>query len=189
VKEVAVMGEPVQRAFVDTFASRWVDAVNAHDVPALLDQCCEHVEFKDPAYPDPFVGRAAVGEIVQAIFRAFPDLAFELQARPFLSMDGTVAAIHVHMSGTMSGRLDPPGFAVTDSPISVHAVEMYEFHDGRVCRIHLVFDMLDLGRQIGAAPPVGSRADRLGILLQRRTAKKLRRGRRNPLARSSKSRV
>lgn len=155
--------------------TRWVAAVNDHDVAALLAQCSEDVEFKDPAYPEPFVGRAAVGEIVQAIFRAFPDLVFELQAPPLLSSDGTVAAIHVHMTATMSGPLDPPGFAATHAPISVHAVEMYEFDDGRVSRVHLVFDMLELGRQIGAAPPLGSAADRMGVLLQRRSAKKLRR--------------
>lgn len=169
------MGDPVSPAFVETFVARWVAAVNGRDVQALLDQCSEQIEFKDPAYPEPFVGRAAVGEIVQAIFRAFPDLAFKLQAPPLLSADGTLAAIHVHMTATMSGPLDPPGFAATHTPISVHAVEMYEFRDSQVSRVQLVFDMLDLGRQIGAAPPLGSAADRIGVLLQRRAAKKLRR--------------
>lgn len=167
------MSDAVDPVFVDQFVTRWVAAVNAHDVPALLEQCSEDVEFKDPAFEQPFVGKAAVGDIVTAIFSAFPDLRFHLQAPPLLSSDGTVAAIHVHMSATMSGPLDPPGFAPTHAPISVHAVELYQFDRGQVSRIHLVFDMLDLGRQIGAAPPVGSVADRLGTLLQRRTAKKL----------------
>lgn len=169
------MSEPVDPVFVETFVPRWVAAVNAHDPQALLAQCSDGIAFHDPAYAEPFVGKQAVGGILTAIFRAFPDLCFELQAPPLLSLDRSVAAIHVHMSGTMAGPLDPPGFAPTDAPISVDAVELYEFESGQVSRVRLVFDMLELGRQIGAAPPAGSTADRLGTLMQHRTAKKMRR--------------
>lgn len=170
-----MMGDRVDEAFVRRFVEDWVGAVNAGDVDALLARCTEGVRFKDPAYPEPFVGRAAMGEILAAIFGAFPDMTFRLLGDPFLSLDGARAGIRVEIEATMSGPLDPPGFAPTGAPMRVDAMELYEFDGGLVSDVELMFDMLDLGRQIGAAPELGSAADRFGVRLQRRKAKRLRR--------------
>lgn len=169
------MGDRVDDAFVGRFVEDWVGGVNGGDVDSLLAACTEDVKFKDPAYPEPFVGKAAVREILSAIFGAFPDMTFRLVGDPFLSLDGSRAGIRMEITATMSGPLDPPGFAPTGAPIRVDAAEFYEFRGGLASEIELMFDMLDLGRQIGAAPEVGSVADRLGVRMQRRKAKRLRR--------------
>lgn len=159
------------RRFVDD----WVGAVNCGDIESLLVKCTEDVNFKDAAFQEPFVGKAAVREILSAVFRAFPDMTFRLLGDPFLSLDSARVGIRVEVTATMSGPLVPPGFAPTGAPIRVDAVELYEFHDGLVSDIELILDMLDLGRQIGAAPEVGSAADRFGVRMQRRKAKRLQR--------------
>lgn len=169
------MGDRVDDAFVRRFVEDWVGAVNRGDIESLLAVCTEDVKFKDPAYPDPFEGKAAVREILSAIFGAFPDMRFRLVGDPFLSLDGSRAGIRMEITATMSGALEPPGFAPTGAPIRVDAAEFYEFSGDLVSDIELMFDMLDLGRQIGAAPEVGSAADRLGVRMQRRKAKRLRR--------------
>lgn len=169
------MGDRVDDAFVRRFVSDWVGAVNRRDIDSLLVECTDDVTFKDPAYPEPFVGKAAVREMLSAIFGAFPDMTFRLVGEPFLSLDGSRAGIRMEITATMSGPLDPPGFAPTGGPIRADAVELYDFRGGLVSGIELIFDMLDLGRQIGAAPEVGSAADRFGLRMQRRKAKRLRR--------------
>lgn len=169
------MGDRVDEAFLRRFVEDWVDAINSRDVEALLAECTEDVRFKDPAYPEPFRGKAAVREILSAIFVAFPDMTFRLLGDPFLSLDRLRGGIRMEITATMSGPLDPPGFAPTDTPIRIDAVELYVFRDGLVSEIELIFDMLDLGRQIGAAPEAGSAADRFGVRMQRRKAKRLRR--------------
>lgn len=166
------MGDRVDDAFVRRFVTDWVGAVNRGDIDSLLAECTEDVKFKDPAYPEPFVGKAAVREILSAIFGAFPDMTFRLVGDPFLSLDGTRAGIRMEMTATMSGPLDPPGFGPTGAPIRADAVELYGFRGGLASDIELIFDMLDLGRQIGAAPEIGSAADRLGLRMQRRKAKR-----------------
>lgn len=169
------MGDRVDDAFLRRFVEDWVGAIGRGDIEALLAKCTDEVRFKDPAYPEPFVGKAAVREILSAIFVAFPDMTFRLLGDPFLTLDGVRAGIRMEITATMSGPLDPPGFAPTGTPIRVDAVELYEFRDGLASGIELIFDMLDLGRQIGAAPEAGSAADRLGVRMQRRKAKRLRR--------------
>lgn len=56
--------------------------------------------------------------ILRQIFGAFPDLSFSLRDSRSCPRT-TVVAVHLHMTGTMSGPLEPPGFAPTHAPISV----------------------------------------------------------------------
>jgi hypothetical protein len=54
-----------------------------------------------------------------------------------------------------SGRIDFTG------------VELFELEEERARRVRLVFNVMELGTQIGAVPAPGSGGERLGLLLQR----------------------
>lgn len=47
--------------------------------------------------------------------------------------------------------------------------------DGLVVRWDMISNLLEVGRQIGAVPEPGSFADRMGLVMQGRTARKMRR--------------
>jgi hypothetical protein len=67
----------------------------------------------------------------------------------------------------MGGRLDPPGYAPTNSPVEFHGVDVWEFNEGVITRWEGTYDVLAIARQIGALPPAGSGGKRIGALLQR----------------------
>jgi steroid delta-isomerase-like uncharacterized protein len=169
------MGQPVDAVFFRDFVKRWAELVNDGDIDALIDTSADDIVFIDPSFPEPFRGKDAFRSLLENVFGAFPDLGYEPVGEPLLTPDGSVAAIRVHFTGTMLGRLDPPGFAPTGGPIDFMAVELFEFEGERPRHVELVFDVLALGTQIGAAPAPGSVGERLGLLLQRAQARSARR--------------
>lgn len=149
--------------------------VTDKDLEGFAELCTADVVFVDPAFPAPFKGRTEVIEGLRTIFGAFPDLVYEPVGDPMISSDNTIGT-RVHLTGTMRGPLDPPGFAPTHQPIDLHGFELYTLAgDARLKKVELFIDTLELGRQIGAVPPEGSPGDRLGVLLQRLTAWRARR--------------
>lgn len=144
------------------------------DLDGFAELCTDDVVFVDPAFPNPFEGKAEVVGALRTIFGAFPDLVYEPVGDPLISSDETIGT-RVHFTGTMRGPLEPPGFAPTNQPIDLHAFELYTLAGDRIERFELFMDTLELGRQIGAVPPQGSPGDRIGVLLQRLTAWRARR--------------
>ena len=89
-------------------------------------------------------------------------------------------AVHVAIArwiarGTMSGALDPPGYAPTNGAVEFRGVDVWEFKDGLISYWDGIYDVAGIGRQISALPAPGSRAERIGARLQRLTAKRMRR--------------
>jgi hypothetical protein len=108
-----------------------------------------------------------------------PDLEFEMVEGPFLHPSEQVATFYWKGTGTFTGPLDPPGFAATGARIEIDGFDLQEYRDGRVCRLRVVTDMMELSRQLGLMPPQGSQvekaaaaAQRLGVMVRDR----LRRG-------------
>ena len=77
------------------------------------------------------------------------------------------AAFYWRGTGRFTGPLDPPGFAPTGKAIEFYGADFHEYRDGRVAKLRIVFDNMDVGRQVGLLPAVGSRADRAGAAAQR----------------------
>lgn len=48
------------------------------------------------------------------------------------------------------------------------------FRGGKLSHVLTVTDVMAVGRQIGAAPQTGSRAERAGVMMQRLAARKMR---------------
>jgi predicted ester cyclase len=170
------MAQPLDQQFLRDFIRRLAEAINAHDPDAVAALCSENVSWMDPAAPEPLRGREAVRKFHRdGLFRAIPDVRFEVIEGPYLSPEGPKAAVRARFSGTMLGPLDPPGFAPTGQPIEFETAEFWEFEDGRLVRDVVVLNMLALARQIGAMPDAGSFGERMAMRLQHFSARRARR--------------
>jgi predicted ester cyclase len=161
------LAPPIDARFARDFLARLHAAVNAHDADAVAALCREDVVWDDPAAPEPLRGREAVVRFHRDImFRAIPDVRIELVDGPYLALDGAGVAVRLRISGTMTGRLTPPGFAPTGGPVEFETAEFSHF-DGELLAHHtVVLNMLALARQIGAVPKAGSSAEHIGVWIQ-----------------------
>ena len=166
--------DTLDEAFVDDFAHRWAAAWEARDGEALGRLCTEDVEFFDPAIGTVH-GRAAVADWVRTCARAFPDYRFEEPEPPYIARDRPKVIFVWRMTGTNTGPIEPPGFAPTGKPIVLDGVDHWWFRDGLVERYRADYDSTGLSRQLGLVPPLGSRAEKGMVALQRLGARVRRR--------------
>jgi hypothetical protein len=103
-----------------------------------------------------------------------PDLMFTTEAL-YLSLEGTQAAHAWTGRGTFRGKLDPPGFAPTNSALNMYGVSQWEFRDGLLAHLKENTDVYAVARQAGALPEPNTRKERLGVWVQRLEARRLRR--------------
>jgi steroid delta-isomerase-like uncharacterized protein len=155
---------------------RWVAAWNDHDVDAMAACLAEDVLYIDPgARPDPVLrGPEAVKEFARSLWRSSPDLTFEV-LELFTSDDGRVVTMHWRTTGTFSEPLDPPGFGPTRGRIVVEGYDRNEVRDGLFVKHEAFYDQFSLGSQIGAVPRPGSLGERIGLVMQRLAAWRMRR--------------
>lgn len=154
-------------AFAADFAERWQAAWNSHDPERLLALMTEDIVYDDAAWPRTMRGHGDVREFLSSAWRATPDLEFRLTEGPFVMPGEPKAAFYWTGTGTFTGPLDPPGFAPTGERIEFDGFDLHEYRDGRVSRLRIVFDMLDVSRQIGLMPKQGSRLEKAGAAAQR----------------------
>jgi ketosteroid isomerase-like protein len=161
------MTRDIDERFARAFLRQFHGAVNAHDAAAIAALCHENVVWKDPAAPHTLHGRDAVLRFHSDImFPALPDVRIDIVEGPFLSVAGDSIAVRLRISGRMEGPLTPPGFAPTKRDLSFETAEFSSFTDGLLARHTVVFNMLDLARQIGAVPRAGTVGDRIGLWMQ-----------------------
>jgi steroid delta-isomerase-like uncharacterized protein len=157
------------------FAVRYLAAWNEHDAGRMTDLLTEDIVWSDPALPEPARGVAAVQEFMRSSWQAFPDLRFEEPDPPHFSVNGDYVAWAWRMHGTMTGPLDPPGFAPTGKSMTVDGVDLWIFRGDRIAVYRAFYDLMDLSRQLGLMPPPGSRAEKATVVMQRFQARLQRR--------------
>jgi steroid delta-isomerase-like uncharacterized protein len=154
-------------AWVDDFLARWAAAWNSHEPERLLELMTEDIVYDDSAWPTTMRGHGEVRAFLEHAWRAFPDLRFEVAAGPYIVPGRAQAAFHWNGTGTNTGPIDPPGFAPTGKAVAFDGADFHEYRDGRVCRLRIVFDMMDVGVQLGTLPPPGSALEKAGAAAQR----------------------
>lgn len=159
--------QELDQAWVDDFVERWAGAWNSHEHARLLELMTEDIVYDDSAWPTTMHGHGDVRTFLDYVWRALPDLRFEMADGPYIVPGRPQAAFYWKGSGTHSGPLDPPGFAPTGKRIEFEGADFQDYRDGRVCRLRIVFDMMDVGRQIGIVPKPGSPVERAGAAAQR----------------------
>ena len=157
------------------WAAQFIDAWNSHDPDQLLALASEDVVWEDPFIVGGTLrGKPALRDWLTSLWRATPDLRFELLGEPFLSLEGKQLAAAWKGTGRFTGPLHPPGFAPTNGLIEMTGIDIHEFEGELVKRVHTETDTMALGRQIGAAPAPGSGAERFGVQMQKLAARRLR---------------
>jgi len=166
--------QSVDHDFVRAFADRWHAAWNAHDPAAVTALCHPAIVLEQSGSPVRS-GHSGVEESVAELVRASADFRFEEAAAPCLSRDGRIAVVPWRFAGTMTGPLTPPGFAPTGRVVSFEGDDHWQWQEGLLVHCRGLFDVNDLAVQIGAAPAPGSTGEKAAVLLQRLTARGMRR--------------
>ena len=158
----------VDPAWLTDFIGRWEDGWNSHEPERLLALMTEDIEYEDSAWPTVMHGHADVRRFLHSAWTAMPDLRFEMVGDPFIGASSSPsAAFYWRGTGRFTGPLEPPGFAPTGRTLEFYGADFHEYRDGKVARLKIVFDNMDVGRQLGLLPAAGSRADRVGATAQR----------------------
>jgi steroid delta-isomerase-like uncharacterized protein len=159
--------QQLDQAWVEGFAQRWEAAWNSHEHARLLELMTDDIVYDDSSWPTTMRGHDDVRTFLDYAWRAFPDLRFEMVDGPYIVSGQPKAAFYWKGSGTHGGPLDPPGFAPTGARIEFEGADFHEYREGRVCRLRIVFDMIEVGRQIGTLPKPGSAVEKVGAAVQR----------------------
>ncbi len=176
--KMATQGAELDHAWVEDFVKRWEAAWNSHQPARVLELMSDDIVYDDSAWPTTMRGHGDVATFLEFAWRAFPDLSFEWVEGPYIVPGQPKAAFYWKGSGTHTGPLDPPGFAPTGKRVEFEGADFHEYREGRVCRLRIVFDMMDVGRQIGMVPKAGSPVEKAGATAQRlamKTRERLRR--------------
>jgi steroid delta-isomerase-like uncharacterized protein len=145
--------------WIREFVPRWLAAWNSHQADRVLELLTEDVEVRDDSWPTAMHGLGDVREFLEALWRAVPDMTFELLDGPYVIPGEPRASFHWRGSGTFTGRMDPPGFAPTGRRWEVDGVDFQEYRDGRIANLRVIFDLMTVSRQLGVMPATGSRAE------------------------------
>lgn len=128
-------------------------AINAHDVEALQGIWADDVEER---FPDKTCrGKEELSAHFKGLFAALPDFRMELVSAV---EEGETVFARWRLTGTHEGvfnGIDPTGRA-----ISLDGMDQFTFRDGRMAANFVVFDQMEVGRQLGLLPPDGSPPDR-----------------------------
>jgi steroid delta-isomerase-like uncharacterized protein len=123
----------------------------------------------DPADPEESVGPAGFKRQVELYRTAFPDLKFTIED---VIADGDQVVIRWTSSGTHKGEL--MGLAPTGTRVTSSGIAIDKLSGGKIVEAWNHWDTLGLMRQLGAAPPPGSMGEKVGIQLQRLSARRQR---------------
>jgi steroid delta-isomerase-like uncharacterized protein len=139
----------------------------------LIDQLvASEAVNHDPATPAQMRGVRGpeVLKRMATMYRAaFPDLRITVD--DVIASDDKVV-LRWHTEGTHRGEL--AGLAPTGAHGSVTGMSIDRWKDGKVVEAWAEWDNLGLARQLGAAPPEGSVGEKIGMGLQRLTARRMR---------------
>jgi steroid delta-isomerase-like uncharacterized protein len=153
--------------WIREFVRRWLDAWNSHQAGQVLDFLTEDVEVRDDSWPETMHGHGDVRKFLEALWRAIPDMRFELLDGPYVIPGEPRASFHWRGSGTFTGPMDPPGFAPTGRSWEIDGADFQEYRDGRIAKLRVAFDMMSVSRQLGVMPAAGSGEERAMATVQR----------------------
>jgi steroid delta-isomerase-like uncharacterized protein len=158
----------IARSYFDAVARQDLDAMEAHYKPGPIGRIHGMVELvTGPGgnYRDWFTNT----------FRAFPDFTFEILD---LIAEGDKAAVRYRLTGTFDGTGRFEGLEPNGATVSVEGCDVVTVDDGLLVDNQAYLNGAEIARQLGAAPPQGSLAERgmTGALnLKTRAVKALRR--------------
>ena len=135
-------------------AQQIFDAINAHDLEALRGIWADDVEER---FPDKTCrGKDELAALLRGAVRGdagLPHGAGRPPSRRARRCSPAGADRHAH--GRQFNGIDPTGKAIT-----LDGMDEFTFRDGKMASNFVVFDQMEVGRQLGLLPPDGSPPDR-----------------------------
>ncbi len=130
-----------------------IRAINSHDVDAMVAHFTDDVLWDDPGLRTPVTGLGAASAQFSQIFTTFPDYHLPLEeVDVFVADDGKKAVAKWRAVATMTGPMDPPGFAPTGKTSYFLGVCLYEMRDGLIARHTILYDTLSVAEKLGLMP-------------------------------------
>jgi len=108
--------------------SLWYEAFSKKD-PALLDRILSTNWVDIPPAPDQPPGPAGATQILVELTTAFPDLDIRIED---VLQEGNKVIVRSMISGTQRGAL--MGFPAKNRKMSIQAIDIHEFKDGKIVR-------------------------------------------------------
>jgi steroid delta-isomerase-like uncharacterized protein len=131
-------------------AERAFDLMNSHDLDALDEVYAPDCEITFPGGPA-LHGPKAFAGFVRGWLDAFPDLRHEIVN---YAEEGDTACWEVRVTGTHTRPMQTPDGTIpaTGRRITIEAVDVARFRDGKAVSWHGYFDQLAFLQQLGLAP-------------------------------------
>jgi hydroxyacylglutathione hydrolase len=139
----------------ESVTHRYFEAINAHDLDAAVALWApggrENVRGQVDATAPEGV-RAFIGDLLGAL----PDLRWELLST---TTEGERCAAQWRMTGTFAGPGTFGGLTPTGHPLTLEGVDVLTVRDGLIQANDAFTDTMNVPRQIGMMPPLGSAAE------------------------------
>lgn len=145
-------------------------AFNDHDADKIVAMHAADAVWEDPRLTEPATGREEISAVVGAMFRAFPDLRFVLDELEIYTAPSGRLAARWHCVATMTGPIDPPGFAPTGKTASFSGACFYQFKGTMIERHTIVYDTMGMLVQLGIMPAAGTAPAKATVAIQRALA-------------------
>ena len=134
-------------------AQQVLDAINAHDIDALRTIWADDVVER---FPDKTCrGKDELSAYFADLFAAIPDFTME---RVSAVEEGETVFLRWRLTGTHRGVFN--GIEPTGKAITLDGMDEMTVRDGKMAANFVVFDQMEVGRQLGLLPPDGSPPDR-----------------------------
>lgn len=121
----------------------WHDAFSKKD-PALLDRILSKNWVEIPPAPDQPPGPAGAKQILVELTTAFPDLDIKIED---VLQECNKVIVRSTIAGTQRGAL--MGFPAKHRKISIQAIDIHEFKDGKIVRTWHTEDWMSGVHQLG----------------------------------------
>ena len=144
----------VATAYFEAIAARDLDALAEQWAPGGIDHLYGIEDLKAPEGLRRFFGE---------MFRAVPD--FSMSVTDMVAY-GEKAAVRWAATGTFNGEGKFQGIAPTGKRIEIEGLDLLTIRDGLIQENFAYTDGMEMARQMGVMPPLGSAPDRamLGAL-------------------------
>ena len=130
----------------------WVEALKKKSIEEFLKKHSEDVVLYDPTLPGPLKGQSALRELVEGLYRMFPD--YEIKKVRSFGQDEWVC-LEAEETGTMKGPLHGPGgrtIPPTNKSFKIPSTFVCKVVGGRISEVRVYFDVMGLMAQLGLGP-------------------------------------
>jgi steroid delta-isomerase-like uncharacterized protein len=131
----------IRRAYEELWNERNVEVVDELVTEDFLNHA---------APPDRQRGRQGLKDVVRMFEGAFPDFRYEVED---VISEGEKVAVRDVFRGTHQG--DFMGIPATGNRVTMEAIHIYHFREGRLAEHWVARDDLGMMQQLGAVPPTG----------------------------------